>query len=66
LESRLKVEAVVVGDLAERRFVVTDVKCKFRESLISLGITSLSILVVRFFDGSTFFISFQKAFGSPW
>ena len=61
-------EDVVMGDLAERTFVATDVKCKFRESLISLGstistpsTTSLSMLVVRFFDGSTFFFSFQKA-----
>jgi hypothetical protein len=38
-QSRLEVENVVVGDLAERTFVATDVKCKFRESLISLGST---------------------------
>ena len=33
----LEVEDVVVGDLAERTFMAIDVKCKFRESLISLG-----------------------------
>ena len=52
--------------------VAMDVKCEFKELLIPLGsiistpsTVSFSIFEGLFLAGKTFFITFQKALGSP-